>query len=92
MVKVDSPSKSKIKLLSEKWNNVENGLEREKSDRRGLLEEKFKQIEERLTKERPTEESKFKANDKNKFYIYWTSLTLYCFISDHSFNDFLNRF
>lgn len=51
----------KIKLLSEKWNNLENGLEKEKSERRNLLEDKLRQCDERVTKERTADESKFKV-------------------------------
>lgn len=58
---MDSPSKMKIKLLSEKWNNLENGLEKEKSERRNLLEDKLRQCDDRVTKERAADESKFKV-------------------------------
>lgn len=51
----------KIKLLSEKWNNLENGIEREKNERKNLLEEKLRQCDERITKERSSDESKFKV-------------------------------
>lgn len=51
----------KIKLLSEKWNSLENGIEKEKSERRNLLDEKLRQCEERITKERGSDEAKFKV-------------------------------
>jgi len=58
---VDSPGKMKIRLLSEKWSNVENGLEKEKSERRNLLDEKLRICEDRITKDRSSDEAKFKV-------------------------------
>ena len=58
---MDSPSKMKIKLLSEKWNSLENGLEKEKNERRNLLDDKLRICEDRITKERSSDESKFKV-------------------------------
>ena len=59
----------KIKLLSEKWNNLENGLEKEKYERRNLLEEKLRQCDERIAKDRSSDESKFKVNNKKIFFF-----------------------
>jgi len=67
---VDSPSKIKIKLLSEKWSNLENGIEKEKNERRGLLDDKLRQCEERITKERSSDDSKFKVKKKNGDSIF----------------------
>lgn len=66
---MDSPSKIKIKLLSEKWNNLENGLEKEKNERRGLLDEKLRLCDERISKERSSDEAKFKVIIKTIFNI-----------------------
>lgn len=66
---VDSPSKVKIKLLAEKWNNLENGIEKEKNERRTLLDEKLRQCEDRITKERNSDDAKFKVLANNFHFI-----------------------
>ncbi len=69
----DSPSKARIKHLSDKWNNVQSGIEREKQEKRGALEDRLNAIEERVYTERPADEAKFKVIKlklrKKKWYL-----------------------
>jgi len=48
----------RIKLLQEKWSNIQTDIDREKRDRRGLLEERINLLDERIKKAQPMELTK----------------------------------
>ena len=57
---IESPSCAKIQQLSEKWKNIENELAKEKVERKEQIDDKIKQLDDKVTKIRPLEEAKFK--------------------------------
>ncbi|CAK71791.1 unnamed protein product (macronuclear) [Paramecium tetraurelia] len=58
---LDSPSRQRIKLLSDKWNHIQNGIDKDKVEKREVLEERIKIIEDVLASEKPKDEQKFKV-------------------------------
>ena len=42
-----------MKLLSEKWQNISQTVDKEKQEKKGILEQKLYSLEERITTERP---------------------------------------
>ena len=55
---VDSPNSMRIKLLQEKWQNLQSDIDREKHERRITLEERVLQLEEKIRKEQPLDMQK----------------------------------
>lgn len=53
---IDSPNRVRIKLLSDKWQNIQQNIDREKQDRRDILEDRLRGIEEKINSERPNDE------------------------------------
>ena len=53
---VDSPNRQRIRVLSDKWNNITQNIDKEKQDRRDILEDKLKGLEDKITSERPNDE------------------------------------
>ncbi|CAD8081945.1 unnamed protein product [Paramecium sonneborni] len=58
---LDSPSRQRIKLLSDKWNHIQNGIDKDKLEKREVLEERIKIIEDVLSQEKPKDEQRFKV-------------------------------
>lgn len=47
--------------MSEKWSNLQSGIEYQKAERRTAIEERLQMIEDAINKERPSDEMKFKV-------------------------------
>ena len=62
----------RMKLLSEKWQNISVTGEKEKLEKKSVLEQKLRSLEERISAERPSDDAKFKV---------FLLLLLYCAIS-----------
>lgn len=56
----DSPAKQRFKLISEKWSNIAQNIDRDKEDRRNNLDENLSNLENRVANDRPIEEAKFR--------------------------------
>ncbi|CAD8172487.1 unnamed protein product [Paramecium octaurelia] len=57
----ESPQTDRLKVLTEKWSNLKQGLDKEKNDKKELVEQHIQRIESLLNQERPKEEQKFKT-------------------------------
>ena len=51
----------RMKLLSDKWQNISVTVEKEKLEKKGVLEHKLRNLEERIAIERPSDDAKFKV-------------------------------
>lgn len=51
----------RMKLLSDKWQNISITADKEKLEKKGVLEKKLKILEERIAIERPADDAKFKV-------------------------------
>ena len=51
----------RMKLLSDKWQNISMTVEKEKLEKKGVLEKKLRSLEERIAIERPSDDAKFKV-------------------------------
>lgn len=58
---MDSPAKQRFKLISEKWSNIAQNIDRDKEDRRQNLDENLSNLENRVANDRPVEEAKFRV-------------------------------
>jgi len=58
---VESPSQIRLKLLSSKWSTVENGIDREKQEKRDAIEERLFSIENCIQQAIPQDETKFRV-------------------------------
>ena len=50
-----------MKLLSDKWQNISITGEKEKLEKKGILEQKLRSLEERIASEHPADDAKFKV-------------------------------
>lgn len=49
-----------MKLIGDKWVNIEVNIEKEKTTRKEILDQKLKNLEDRINRERPEDETKFR--------------------------------
>lgn len=47
--------------MSEKWQNIQENIDREKIERRDILEDRLRGIEESINAQRPNDEQRFKV-------------------------------
>ena len=57
----ESSTKNKLKKLTEKWSNLQSGIENQKAERRSAIEERLQLIEDAINREKPTDDMKFKV-------------------------------
>lgn len=49
-----------MKLIGEKWTNIQTNIDKEKVTRKDILDERLLNLEDRINKERPEDETKFR--------------------------------
>lgn len=45
-IHIDSPNRTRIKVLSDKWQHIQHNIDREKQERRDILEDRLRGLEE----------------------------------------------
>ena len=58
----------RMKLLSDKWQNISMTVEKDKIEKKGILEQKLRSLEERIAIERPADDAKFKVANFPYFF------------------------
>jgi hypothetical protein len=53
---LDSPNRQRIRLLADKWTHITHNIDKEKVERKDVLEDRLHELEERINKERPNDE------------------------------------
>lgn len=55
-----------MRLIGEKWSTISTNIEKEKLTRKEVLEERLRNLEDRIKREKPDDENKFRV-----YYIYY---------------------
>lgn len=66
---LESPNRMRIKVLSDKWQNIQHNIDKEKQDRRDVLEDRLRGLEEKINSERPNDEQRFKVPNQFIFCL-----------------------
>lgn len=55
-------STAKYRELAQKWTSITHGLDNESHERKEALEDRMKKLEDRVAKEQPDEDARFRVN------------------------------